>query len=63
MRKEADILLQVGDEVKEIEGDPLTMALDRRKHRSSGQVRRRSHIVGFSQQKKLINRRTASEES
>jgi len=28
---------QVGDEVKEIEGDPLTMALDRRKHRSSGQ--------------------------
>ena len=42
----------MGDEVKEIEGDPLTMALDRRKHRSSGQVRRRSHIVGFSQQKK-----------
>jgi len=28
---------QVGDEVKEIEGDPLTMALDRRKLESSGQ--------------------------
>ena len=56
MRKEvcADLLLQVGDEVKEIEGegDPLTMALDRRKLESSGQVRPRGHNLGFSQKKK-----------
>ena len=53
MRKEvcADLLLQVGDEVKEIEGDPLTMALDRRKLESSGQVRPRGHNLGFSQKK------------
>ena len=51
VRKEADILLQVGDEVKEIEGDPLTMALDRRKLESSGQVRPRGHNLGFSQKK------------
>ena len=50
MRKEAcaDLLLQVGDKVKEIEGDPLTMALDRRKLESSGQVRPRGHYLGFS---------------
>ena len=53
VRKEvcADVLLQVGDEVKEIEGDPLTMALDRRKLESSGQVRPRGHNLGFSQKK------------
>ena len=53
MRKEvcADFLLQVGDEVKEIEGDPLTMALDRRKLESSGQVRPRGHNLGLSQKK------------
>ena len=45
VRKEvcADLLLQVGDKVKEIEGDPLTMALDRGKHGSSGQVRLGGH--------------------
>ena len=53
MRKEvcADLLLQVGDEVKEIEGDPLTMALDRRKLGSSGQVKPRGQNLGLSPKK------------
>ena len=45
------IPLQVGDEVKEIEGDPLTMALDRGKHGSSGQVRLGGHSQDCLQRK------------
>ena len=64
VRKEvfADFFLQVGDEVKEIEGDPLTTALDRRKQESSGQVRPRGHNLGLSP-KEMMSRRKESEES